>query len=198
MRTCRTRSDNSSPLSDLFPLSSYTLTTELRWSEASVFKKQMKAGEAARNLALHVTSIEACQRMSGMMRPCKVPDGVLLAEIAFLRASALDYAIERVVQDERQQHAMHMTTGMTLIELFDGEEEDAPREVMAHYGFRDMADVVHEAIGAYSDRVPMLTAPTFVHRVKGFGEMTLEIRPLIDEVVDACEKALRSVKITLT
>lgn len=161
-------------------------------------KKIVKAGDAARSLALHVTSIEACQRMSGMMRPCKVPDGVLLAEIAFLRCSALDYAIERVVHEERQQHAMHMTTGMTLIELFDGEEKDAPREVLAHYGFRDMGNVVHEAIAAYSDRAPMLTAPTFVHRVNGFGEMTLEIRPLIDEVVGACESALRSVKLTLT
>ena len=163
----------------------------------SLFKKKYPAELMGHNLTVHAIEVDACAKMASLLRTCPVPDGVLISEIAFLRASAVRYAFDQSVSAERAE-VMKQAALKVVLDTFAGEDDDADTdEVTRHYAGRPLVEVARSTMAAYAEHsdIPMLTCPIFVARVRAPAMVNYELQDLVDELVRACSKTLSSFKI---
>lgn len=159
-------------------------------------KKKYPADLVGHNTTVHAIDVEACTRMASMIRTCTVPDGVLIAEVAFLRASAVRSAIDTCFTGRRAT-TMKSAVGRVVLDAFAGEEKSSPPDVLAHYGSLSMADIATEALAAYEAHgdMPMLTCPAFCARVRAPGMTNYEVQSLVEELIIWCQKTFRSIRV---
>lgn len=159
-------------------------------------KKKYPAELLGHNLTAAMIDPGVCSKMAGMLRKCPVPDGVLISEIAFIRASGVRRAMQ-LTAPKAHQEAMKQALEKALSDSFDGAEEEGPPEVIRHYAGRPMLDVAREALALYGKQGddPMLTSPMFCARVRAAAEMNYEMQDLLRKMVQVCSKTVAAYRL---
>jgi len=145
------------------------------------------------NLMFTATDPDKNWEVASNFRKTDVPGNAVTCEVSFLMGSICRDIIRKAVRLELQDSAILSAEKAYKKTFEDESSEELPPEMRAVYGTSLLIEVATTALANYgtdSDFLP-ITLHTFVSRIHGDPRMISEIKPLIEERLNALQSAFK-------